>query len=121
VSKKPQQAKKERGTWLTLWLVLIAIHGVFASTLIWYLRNQEGLTSPWWVWVTLFLTALADIVAAIVVWNWKRLGLWLYAISTTLGIVAGLVLTASQLVVFHDIVPLVILGWLVKDKQSYFS
>ena len=121
MSKKPQPAAKDRGTWLSLWLILIAIHGVFASALIWYLRNQDGLTSPWWVWVTLFLTALADIVAVIGAWNWKRWGLWLYAISTALGIAAGLVLTASQFIVFHDIIPLVILGWLVKDKQSYFS
>ncbi|NIV37003.1 MAG: hypothetical protein GWN58_48495, partial [Anaerolineae bacterium] len=62
-----------------------------------------------------------DIVAAIGAWNWKRWGLWLYAISTVAGIAVGLVLTRTQLIVFHDIVPLVILGWLVKDKHQWFD
>jgi hypothetical protein len=106
---------------LSAWLILIMIHGVFASALIWYLRTQRDLSSPWWVWTTLFVTALADIVAAIGIWNWKRWGLRVYAISTAAGIAAGLVLTASQLIVFHDIIPLAILGWLVKDKWDYFQ
>jgi hypothetical protein len=118
---KEQAPVKERGTWLSIWLILIVLHGIAASVLIWYLRSQGGDSSPGWVVATLFLLAIVDIVAAILVWNWKRWGLWLYGISTVVGIVIGLVLTRSQLWVFHDIIPLVILGFLVKDKQSYFD
>ncbi len=122
MAKSKQQApEKVRGTWLSIWLILIIVHGVVASVLIWYLRNQAGESSTSWVLATLFLLAIADIVAAILVWNWKRWGLWLYAISTVVGIIIGLVLTRSQLWVFHDIIPLVILGLLVRDKQSYFD
>ena len=120
-SKKKPAPVKERGTWLSIWLILIMLHGILASVLIWYLRNQVGDSSPAWVVVTLFVMAIVDIVAAMLVWNWKRWGLWLYAISTVVSIVIGLVLTRSQLWVFHDIIPLVILGFLVKDKQSYFD
>ena len=45
----------------------------------------------------------------------------IYAISTVLGIAIGLVLTRSQLWDFHDILPLVILGYLIKDKRGYFE
>ena len=120
-SKKNQTQVKERGTWLSIWLIFIMIHGIVASGLIWYLRNQGGDSSPAWILAVLFVMAIVDVVAAILVWNWKRWGLWLYAISTVVGIVLGLVLTRSQLWVFHDIIPLVILGFLVKDKQSYFD
>ncbi|MGD9147575.1 MAG: hypothetical protein PVI80_18550 [Anaerolineae bacterium] len=120
-SKKKQAPVKERGTWLSIWLIFIMLHGILASVLIWYLRNQGGDSSPAWILAVLFVMAIVDIVAAILVWNWKRWGLWLYAISTIVGIVIGLVLTRSQLWVFHDIIPLVILGFLVKDKQSYFD
>jgi hypothetical protein len=120
-SKDKQAPAKERGTWLSIWLIFIMLHGTLASALIWYLRNQGGDASPAWVVTTLFVMAIVDVVAAILVWNWKRWGLWLYAISTVVGIVIGLVLTRSQLWVFHDIIPLVILGLLVKDKQSYFD
>jgi hypothetical protein len=120
-SKKQQAPAKERGTWLSIWLIFIMLHGILASVLIWYLRSLGGDSSPAWVVATLFVMAIVDVVAAILVWNWKRWGLWLYAISTVVGIVIGLVLTRSQLWVFHDIIPLVILGFLVKDKQSYFD
>jgi hypothetical protein len=112
---------KERGTWLSLWLILIMLHGLVASGLIWYLRAQGNESSPTWMLATLFALGLADIVAAIAAWYWKKWGLWLYAISTAVGIAVGLVLTSSQLIVFHDIIPLVILGYLVKDKQKYFD
>ena len=120
-SKKKQDQVKERGTWLSIWLIFIMLHGILASVLIWYLRNQGGDSSPAWVLTVLFVMAIVDVVAAILVWNWKRWGLWLYAISTVVGIIIGLVLTRSQLWVFHDIIPLAILGYLVKDKQSYFD
>lgn len=118
--KQNHAALKERGTWLSLWLILILVHGIFASGLIWYLRNQRNDPSPSWILVVLFLLAVADIVAALAAWNWKKWGLWLYTVSTAVGIVIGLVLTASQLVVFHDIIPLVILGYLVRDKRENF-
>lgn len=119
--KQAHAVHKERGTWLSLWLILILLHGILASGLIWYLRAQRNDPSPSWVLIILFLLAIADIVAAIAAWNWKRWGLWLYAISTASGIVVGLVLTASQLIVFHDIIPLVILGYLVRDKRDHFT
>ena len=119
--KTEQASSKERGTWLSIWLILIVVHGVIAAGLIWYLRNEGGLGSPWWVFTLLFVLAIADIVAAVAAWYWKRWGLQLYALSTVVGIVIGLVLTASQLIVFHDIIPLAILGYLIKDKRSHFS
>lgn len=119
--KPARTAPKERGTWLSLWLIVILLHGVLASGLIWYLRAQRNDPSPSWVLIILFVLAIADIVAALAAWNWRKWGLWLYAISTVVGIVVGLVLTASQLIVFHDIVPLAILGYLVRDKWSDFA
>jgi membrane protein YdbS with pleckstrin-like domain len=116
-----KQTPKERGGCLSAFLLLVAIHGVLSAALIGYLRTERDLTSPWWVWAILFVFALADIVAMFGVWKWKKWGLWLYAISTGVGIAIGLVLTASQWIVFHDIIPLAILGYLVKDKQKYFS
>lgn len=119
--KGNQASVKERGTWLSIWLVFIGLHGILSSVLVWYLRNQQNESSPSWVLATLFLLSLADVVAAIAAWYWKKWGLWLYAISTGIGIVLGLVLTRSQLWVFHDLLPLVILGYLVRDKRNGFD
>ena len=119
--KKAGHVHKERGTWLSLWLILIMIQGLIASGLIWYLRAQNNESSPVWMLAILFVLGIADIVAAIGAWNWKKWGLWLYVVSTVAGIAVGLVLTRTQLIVFHDIIPLVILGYLVKDKQQWFD
>jgi hypothetical protein len=116
-----QAAPKERGCWLTGWILFIALHGVLASVLIWYLRAQNSDPFPAWVWITLFALAIADIVAMIAVYFWQRWGLILYLASTIIGIAIGLVLTRSQLWVFHDIMPLVILGYLIKDKWAHFG
>ena len=119
--KKAGQVHKERGTWLSLWLILIMLHGLIASGLIWYLRAQGNESSPAWMLAILFVLGIVDIVAAIAAWYWKKWGLWLYVISTVVGIAVGLVLTRTQLIVFHDIIPLVILSYLVKDKQKWFD
>ena len=120
MTKKPQEAPKERGCWLTGWLILMLIHGVLSSLLIFYQRNQEvGCQS---VWLGLLLLAtIAIVVATVAIWYWQRWGLILYAISIGIGIVVGLVLTGTQLWVFHEIIPLVILGYLIKDKWAAFG
>lgn len=120
-STKGKSKKKEHGTWLTAWLVFIAAQSVLYAFLILYLRQQRSEPSPVWVLAVLFALALADIVAVIAIWKWKKWGLQLFAVSTVVSIVVGLMLTGSQLVVFHDIIPLAILGYLIKDRWSQFG
>jgi uncharacterized membrane protein (DUF2068 family) len=102
-------------------LVLIALHGVGAVYLIFTLRADTSPGALAWIAPTLFALAIADIVAAVAIWYWKKWGLRLYAISTAIGIAVGLIVTASQLIVFHDIIPLVILGYIIKDRRSDFD
>ena len=115
-----QSVEKERGCWLTGWLVLMAIDGIVASLLVFYLRRQPGSDSPLWLAVLAGLS-IATVVAAIAIWYWKRWGLVLYAITVVISIAVGLVLTRSQLWVFHEIIPLAILGYLIRDKWAYFG
>jgi len=112
---------KVRGTWLSLLLIVIMIYGFVASGLIWYLRAQGNETSPSWMLAILFVLGITDIVAAVAIWFWKKWGLWLYLVSTVVGIAVGLVLTRSQLIVFHDIIPVALLGALIADKRKWFS
>jgi hypothetical protein len=112
---------KERGTWLTVWLVLIVVWSIGGSILLWYYRNQETTTIFQWAVPFLFLLNLANIVAVVAIWFWKRWGLTLYLVATALGIAVGLIVTRSQLIAFHDIIPLVILGLLVKPHRESFE
>lgn len=120
MAKKNNTTPRERGCWLSGWLILMILHGVLSSALIYYQATLPGANSPGWLGV-LFLVAIADIVAAIAIWYWQRWGLILYAIATVVSIAVGLILTRTQLWVFHEIIPLAILGYLVKDKWAYFG
>ena len=118
---KQQTQHKERGTWLTIWLVLIVLWSIGGTILLWYYRNQEATTMFQWALPALFLLNVADIVAVVAIWFWKRWGLTLYLIATGLAIAVGLIVTRSQLIAFHYIIPLVILGFLVKPHQKHFE
>ena len=118
---KKTQTVKERGGLLSAWLILIMLHGLFFSYLLFYLRQQQGEDSPAWVLGILLLLALGKVVSAIAIWFWKRWGLVLYTVVVIAGMAIGLMLTGTQLIVFHDIIPFVITGFLVKDKRAYFD
>jgi len=62
---------------------------------------------------------LANVVAAIGIWNWQKWGPYVYAGSTILALVIGLV-TVGIWSVFYMVLPLAILGWLLRTKWSYF-
>ena len=121
MTKKKPPIKKQRSGWLTACLVLMMLHGIFAAFLVVYLREQKGGTSPAWFLLVLFALAAARIVSALAIWEWKRWGLIVYAAATMVSIVVGLILTGTQYWVFHELVPLLILGYLVKDQTSAFE
>jgi hypothetical protein len=119
-SKAAGAAKKQRGGWLTAWLILMILHSAFATYLIMDLRKQQMGSVPLVLSILIVLN-LADIVSAVAVWNWRKWGFTLYGISTLISIVLGLILTGTQLVVFHDIIPFAILGYLLRRKWQYFD
>jgi hypothetical protein len=121
MAKKKPPIKKQRGGWLTAWIVLMMIHGIFAAFLVLYLREQKGGASPVWVLLVLFALATAHVIAALAIWEWKRWGLIVYAAAIVVSMVVGLILTGTQLWVFHEILPLAILGYLIKDKMNAFE
>jgi len=121
MTKNKPPIKKQRGGWLTACLVLMMIHGIFAAFLVLYLREQNSGASAVWVLLVLFAMAAAHIVAALAIWEWKRWGLIVYAVVTVVSMGVGLLLTGTQLWVFHEAIPLAILGYLVKDKQKSFE
>jgi hypothetical protein len=120
MKKTKKSAGNERGGWLSAWLILILLHSLFSAWLIYYLRRGPSANSSLWL-ALLAIVAIANVVAVIAIWNWKRWGLILYAIGTIVGIVIGLMLTGTQLIVFQQIIPLVILGYLIKDKWARFG
>ena len=115
------KAKKERGPWLSVWLVLIALHSLLTVWLVLDLRKGPDTVAMPYLVAGIFIFALARLAGAVGIWIWKKWGLYAYIIGVVGSMVVGLILTGSILIVFNDILPLAILGWLLKDKYSNFA
>jgi hypothetical protein len=45
----------------------------------------------------------------------------MFAVSVVVSVIIGLMLTGWWLIVFNEVLPLAILGWLIRDKWSNFG
>jgi hypothetical protein len=113
---------RERGIWLSIWLIIIMLYGIGVAVFIYVAANQPDAPSsfPWYI-TALVISVMAKLSGAIAIWNWRRWGLFLYTGGVVLAVIVGLVLTGLLSLVFVYIIPLAILGWLLKDKYSYFQ
>jgi hypothetical protein len=118
-NKKKPAIKKERGVLLTGALIIMAIHGIFAAYLYSTLSTAPEVQRPWIISM-MVLHFLANIAAAVGIFFWKKWGLYIYAASTILALVAGLI-SIGIWSVFYMVLPLAIVGWLLRTKWSYFD
>ncbi len=124
--QKPKQGKKgkvqvkERGIWVQLLLIFMAVHGIFASYFYYTVRTQEPYLDRPMILTLMVIHSLANVVAAVGIWYWKKWALYVYAGSTILALVVGL-LTVGVWSVFYFMLPLAIVGWVLRDKWSYFT
>jgi hypothetical protein len=114
--KKRKNVNKERGTVLSVLLVLIFLHAVLATAVA-YSTLKEEYAATSWVLPLMGLVSLADIVAAVGMWYWKKWAITLYAVTRVIATVIHLMLTGSLLVVFYDLLPVAILVYVI-DLQS---
>jgi uncharacterized membrane protein YidH (DUF202 family) len=121
IAGKKVAAKKEHGVWLSAFLIFAALQAILYSFLILYLRAENNESSPAWVYLVVFLVSLAHLVAVYGIWRWKKWGIQLYVVATLVGVAVGLLLTGTQLAVFHGIIFLAILGYLIKDRRPQFT
>ena len=115
--KKAVIRHKERGPILTILLIIMAIHGIFAAYL--YSVGAPEVERPWIISM-MVVHSLADIAAVVGIYYWKKWGLYVYAASTVLALVAGL-LSVGVWSVFYMVLPLAILGWVLRSKWGYFE
>jgi hypothetical protein len=122
-AKRGKAAKpkpKVRGTLLTILLVIMGLHGIVAGFFYYYYRtNSASLDRPW-ILTLMAIHFFANVAAVIGIWYWKKWGLYVYAASTVLALVVGL-LSVGIWSVFYMVLPLAILGWVLRSKWEYFA
>jgi len=117
--KKSRQI--ERGSGLTIWLALLVIQSILGIILTLDLTNRPEDPSRPYLLAALFILSIAKLVGVLGIWLWKRWGLYAYA-GAVLGIgIIGLALTGTALMVFYELLPVAITGWLVREKTPYFQ
>ena len=114
-----KSVKKKRGTFLSVLIVIIFLHAFLAYASL----QDEYANARSWVIPLLGVLSLVDIVAAVGMWNWKKWALYLYGIACIASSAVHLMLTGSLLVVFHDLLPLAILGYVINlhGKNKLFD
>lgn len=111
---------KVRGTGVTIVLILMALHGIFAAYFYATIRTQEAdLNRPMLISL-MVLHSLANVIAAVGIWYWKKWALYVYAASTIVALVVGL-LAVGAWSVFYMVLPLAIVGWVLRTKWDYFT
>ena len=97
------------------------VHGALLAAISIMEKNARGeVTHP--VMVALFiLAAVADVVAGIGMWKWKKWGYYLYFVSMIVSMVVGLLNTGSLLMVFYAVLPFAVVGWFIRPKWNYFE
>ncbi len=119
--KKP--VNKRRGGLLTFLIILIGVHAVSASALVYSYLKQDYTGQRTWILVLLLLVSLADIAAAVGLWLWKLWGLYLYIVSTAVLAGISIVVTGNVWVSLYQFIPVAIFGYVLRlqNKQKLFE
>ena len=112
-----QPAPKVRGGWLTAMLIIIVIHAIFTAVLLISYHKNPGVAKEV-LWAGAFLVALLEIASAVVMWFWKKWGLYLFVAATLASVGFGLIIYPSMLAAFHAIIPLGILGLILTSQKK---
>lgn len=111
---------KNRGIWLSVWLILMVLHAILMFFLVRDATTQ-GYAEQSWITAALAITSLAIAISAVAIWFWKKWGLYLYGIAIIVEMALGVILTGSVWFILYDIIPPVILGYLIREKWDDFG
>ena len=117
---KQKSPTKTRGTFLTILLVIMALHGIVATFAFYSLRMDNSMISRTWLVTLMVIHSFANVIAAVGIWKWKMWAWQLYLASTILGLAVGL-LTMGMLSAFYAVLPLAIIGWALRTKWDNFT
>lgn len=116
---KPQ--KVERKFMQTLWLILLIIESLLGIILILDLTNRPEDPSRPYLLAALFILSTTKLVGVFGIWMWEKWGLYTYAGAVIGMTVIGLMLTGTTLIVFYELLPVAITGWLFREQIPNFK
>ncbi|MCB0045308.1 MAG: hypothetical protein KDD92_07760 [Caldilineaceae bacterium] len=117
---KPTAKKhRQRSTLLTVAIILVILHGIFMTVL--YYSGMGGSGSSPVALSLMVLASIADVIAGIALWGWKRWGIYLYAAATVLKAVIILIYSLSAITVFGVLVPAIVVLYIITPRLKDFD
>jgi hypothetical protein len=120
-SGKPStSARKVHGTWMTAALIYIGLDGLLSLILLLVFKRDAVTIQAPWLFAGAIAVALATIGSAVVMWYWKRWGLYLLVAATLASIALGIIVlpTAAMVVAFHALIPLGLLTYVLTYQKK---
>ncbi len=113
--------KRERGTLLTIAIILVIINHVVLAAVAYYDLSNNVLQAKSLYMPILYLTSLTSIVAGLAMWFWKGWGFQLYVASALVAATAAFLNTGYIMVLFASVLPPVIVAYIYVPRQKYFD
>jgi hypothetical protein len=119
-SKPSAPARKVHGTWMTAALIYIGLDGLLSVILLLAFKRDAITIQAPWLFAGAVAVALATIGSAVVMWYWKRWGLYLLVVATLASIALGILALPMQamVVAFHALIPLGILTYVLTYQKK---
>ena len=103
---------KQRHGCLTTWLILLVIVNVGVAIVLMLLDNIDTTSKA-----TYAMNAIIIVISVILLWNWKRIGFWIFVGVAVLGLIGSL-LTGDYKTAFQCIIPVAILWSVLQRKKD---
>ncbi|MBZ0278375.1 MAG: hypothetical protein K8I60_19670 [Anaerolineae bacterium] len=122
--------ERKRGIALTIWLVLMILLNLYSFSTNWALRQDwidHGLneafnrSTPEIIPLLYVILPLVNIASAALVWFWKKIGLYLFVLSTGIVFVLNLSLGIPIGFALFGLVGMVILYVLMRPRWQWFE
>jgi hypothetical protein len=115
---------RERGILLSGWLIYVVLANLWtAYRLIEAYIDWESHGSvsyvPGWAFLALAGLSLVNVLGAVLVWLWKRAGVYLVILVTAIALVINLFAFQTGASAFLGLIGAIVLGVLVSSKSSY--
>jgi hypothetical protein len=120
--QKPQKTTRNKskppklGKTLKIWLILLFIQNALGVVLFLDLINRPADPAGPYLLAGLFFFSVIQLAGVFAIWFRPAWGFYAYAGAVIGTTSIGLVLTGSILIVFYELLPVAITGWLFKDR-----
>jgi hypothetical protein len=101
-----------RHGYLTTWLILLVIVNVGLAIYAMSSYEVEAIAK-----VLSAVNAVVVILSVVLLWDWKKVGFWIFTGLTVVSVIAGLI-TGESVDAFREFIPLIILWGILRRKKG---